>query len=80
VFSRRYPAWLGWVGVGGGLGSVVLGVTMFLGTPEMLYVAFAIVVSLWMVAMGVLMWQQADRAPVAEALRYGNYEGVRAES
>jgi hypothetical protein len=80
VFSRRYPAWLGWVGVGGGLGSVVLGVTMFLGTPEMLYVAFAIVVSLWMVAMGVLMWQQADRAPVAEALRYENYEGVRAES
>jgi hypothetical protein len=67
AFSHRYPAWLGWIGVGGGLGSVVLGVVMFLGTPGMVYVAFAIVVSIWMVAMGILMWQRASRLPLAEA-------------
>ncbi|MGI8688966.1 MAG: hypothetical protein ACR2M3_10340 [Thermomicrobiales bacterium] len=60
ALSRRYPAWLGWVGAVGGSGSLVLGTMMFLGRPEMLYVAFAIVVSVWMVAMGVLMWRRAD--------------------
>jgi hypothetical protein len=57
VTSRRYPAWVGWFGLVGGAGSLVLGVAMFLGTQVMLYVAFAIVVSLWMVTMGFLLWQ-----------------------
>ena len=38
------------------------GVTMFLGVglvPEGLFIVFALVVSLWMVAMGVLMWRRA---------------------
>lgn len=60
VFSGHYPAWLGWVGAAGGSGSLILGTMMFLGMPEMAYVAFAIVVSIWMVAMGVLMWRRAD--------------------
>lgn len=67
VFSHRYPAWLGWIGVGGGLGSVVFGVVMFLGTPGMVYVAFAIAVSSWMVVMGILMWQRANRLSIAAA-------------
>ncbi|MGI8854954.1 MAG: DUF4386 family protein [Thermomicrobiales bacterium] len=66
ALSHRYPVWLGWIGVGGGVGSLILGVTMFLGTPGMMYVAFAIVVSLWMVAMDILMWQRASRLPIAE--------------
>jgi hypothetical protein len=59
VFSRRYRTWIGWIGVAGGTGSVVLGVAMFLGATPFIYVAFAIVVSLWMVAMGTLMWRRA---------------------
>jgi hypothetical protein len=38
---------------------------MFLGAglfPGRLYIAFALVVSVWMVAMGVLMWRRAEAA------------------
>ena len=61
VLDRSYPAWLGWLGVVGGLGSLLCGVTMFLGVglgPERLFIVFALVVSLWMVAMGILMWRR----------------------
>jgi hypothetical protein len=62
VLDRSYPTWLGWFGFVGGLGSLFCGVTMFLGVglvPEGLFIVFALVVSLWMVAMGVLMWRRA---------------------
>jgi hypothetical protein len=63
MLSRRYPAWLGWVGVGGGAGSLVAGIMMFLDVgllPAWLFIVFALVVSVWMVAMGVLMWRRAE--------------------
>jgi len=44
IASRQYPAWLGWVGVVGGLGSLVVGAMMFLGAgfvPPRLFIAFA---------------------------------------
>jgi hypothetical protein len=66
VFSRLYPTWLGWVGVVGGLGSLTSGVAMFLGVDLELYIAFALVVSVWMVAMGLLMWRRADTARNSE--------------
>lgn len=59
VVSRRYPAWLGWVGVIGGSGSLVIGVLMFLDAgfvPSGLFIPFAIIASLWMLAMGGLLW------------------------
>jgi hypothetical protein len=62
-FSSRYPAWLGWVGVVGGLGSLVGGLLMFLGTEigrERVFIVFAQIVSLWMIVMGVLMWRRAN--------------------
>jgi hypothetical protein len=62
VFSRRYPAWLGWVGVVGGAGSLAGGVLMFFGVGlgrQRFFVVFAQIVSLWMVAIGVLMWRRA---------------------
>lgn len=66
ALDRRYPAWLGGIGVVGGAGSLILGVAMFLGAVSLLYVAFAVVVSAWMVIMGVLMWREAGRGlPVA---------------
>jgi hypothetical protein len=58
VFSRQYPAWLGWVGVLGGGGSLVVGVAMLLGVQTGLAVPFAVVLSLFMVVLGWLMWTQ----------------------
>lgn len=68
ALSRRYPAWLGWVGVGGGAGSLVVGVAMFFGAlgagPA---VPFAVVLSLFMVAVGSLMWIEANAGVVTPA-------------
>jgi hypothetical protein len=61
--SLQYPSWLGWVGVIGGAGSLVAGVMMFIGAsfvPSWLFIVFALIVSLWMVAIGVLMWRRAS--------------------
>lgn len=61
--SEGIPAWLGWVGVAG---SLVAGVMMFLRSglvPGRLFIVFALVVSLWMVAMGGLMWRRAGTTP-----------------
>ena len=62
VLDRSYPSWLGWVGFVGGAGSLASGMMMFLSVdlfPRRLYIAFALFVSVWMVAMGVLMWRRA---------------------
>jgi hypothetical protein len=56
--SFRYPTWLGWVGVTGGAGSLVAGILMFIGSsffPSWFYIVFALVVSVWMAAIGVMM-------------------------
>ena len=71
VLNRSYPAWLGWVGFVGGAGSLASGVMMFLSVglvPGRLYIAFALVVSVWMVAMGVLMWRRAGAARNGEPM------------
>ena len=60
--SRSYPDWLGWAGVIGGVGSFVVGVLMFLNAdfiPAWLFIILALVVSVWMVAIGGLMWRRA---------------------
>ncbi len=78
VFSRAYPGWLGWIGVVGGAGSLAAGVSMFLGTaifPERLFIAFAVLVSLWMVAIGYLMWRKTSVSDLLEEQRYQG-EGV----
>jgi len=65
ALSRRYPVWLGWVGVAGGTASFLGGVLQFLGVvsgAERLVIVPAQVVSLWMAAMGVLMWRRAGAA------------------
>jgi hypothetical protein len=66
ALSRRYPVWLGWIGVIGGAGSLVVGVGMFLdAAPAGLAVPFAVVLSFFMVILGWLMWVEAGRV-VAE--------------
>jgi hypothetical protein len=63
VLSRLYPAWLGWIGFIGGAGSLVIGIAMFLGlAPAGLAVPFAVVLSLFMVILGWLMWSQSPGA------------------
>ena len=58
--SRLYPAWLGWIGFIGGAGSLVIGIAMFLGlVPAGLAVPFAVVLSLFMIVLGWLMWSQS---------------------
>jgi hypothetical protein len=59
ALSRLYPAWLGWIGFIGGAGSLIIGIAMFLGlAPAGLAVPFAVVLSLFMVVVGWLMWDQ----------------------
>jgi hypothetical protein len=60
--SHEYPAWLGWAGVISGTGSLIVGALMFLGVdliPVWLFIIFALAVSVWMTAMGFLMWRRA---------------------
>jgi hypothetical protein len=59
--SRSYPRWIGWIGVFGGVGSLFAGLLMFLGAdifPSWLFIGFALIVSIWMTAMGILMWRR----------------------
>jgi hypothetical protein len=59
ALSGRYPAWLGWIGVIGGGGSLVVGIAMLLGVQTGLAVPFAVVLSFFMVVLGWLLWEQA---------------------
>ena len=61
-----YSKWLGWVAVAGGVGGVLIqtvqfsqGVSQF--TSSVYVVAF-LVVNLWLLVMGVLMWRKAGAA------------------
>ncbi|MGD9891015.1 MAG: DUF4386 family protein [Dehalococcoidia bacterium] len=68
VFSQRYPAWLGWVGVAGGAGSLIAGVTMFAteDVSPVFFIAGALVISLFMLIAGILLWGLAvESAPAA---------------
>jgi hypothetical protein len=61
--SRRYPARLGWVAVGGGVAGVVLGFTQALQGEASVLTLFALpavaaVLSLWLLVAGVLLWRQ----------------------
>jgi hypothetical protein len=63
ALSGRYPAWLGWVGLIGGVGSLLCGIPMFFGKYFVsldFFVPFAILLSVWMVIMGVHLWTRAE--------------------
>ena len=61
-----YPKWLGWVAVIGGVGGVLIQIVQFSqGVSQVtsgVYVASFLVVTLWLVVMGVLMWRKAGAA------------------
>ena len=70
VFSRAYPAWLGWVGTAAGAGAFFTGVTRFvrleLVPDPVLFGVFGLGVSLWMAVMGALMWKRAGKLHCAD--------------
>lgn len=69
ALNQKYPTWLGWIGVIGGAGSLVVGVQMFLKAnlfPTWLFIIFAVLISLWMIVMGGLMWRHADKANIEQ--------------
>jgi hypothetical protein len=73
-FSRIYPVWRGWVGVIVGTGVLFTGMTRFVGldfVPDpVLFGVFGLGVSLWMMAVGVLMWRRAGSVRGARAERW----------
>jgi hypothetical protein len=66
VLGGVYPRWLGWVAVLAGSGALLAGTTRFLGIGlvpyPLLYGGFVIPLSLWLAAVGVLMWRRAQTA------------------
>ena len=66
ALTDLYPKWLGWVAVIGGVGGVLIQIVQFSqGVSQVtasVYVAFFLVVTLWLLVMGVLMWRKAGAA------------------
>ena len=71
ALTDLYPKWLGWVAVVGGVGNALMGIVLFYqGWSQVTNAAwtpFALVVTLWLLAMGVLMWRKASVAASIEA-------------
>jgi hypothetical protein len=62
--SRVFPAWLGWVAVAAGLGSIGAGTVQALtGQPTVASLVLTIigptVIALWMLIIGVLLWRRS---------------------
>jgi len=60
--SKEFPRWLGWVGVIGGVGSVGGGLlsayTGFSATEMTVAMPFNLVVVIWMILVGVILWRR----------------------
>jgi hypothetical protein len=60
--GERYPQRLGWVAVVAGVGAVVVGFVHMVTGPSFVtlfvFPAVAAVLSLWLLAIGVLLWRQ----------------------
>ena len=63
AWTGLYPKWLGWVAVVGGVGIALIELVIFSQgvsrVTSTFYVAAFLVVTLWLLAMGVLMWRKA---------------------
>jgi len=65
LLSRRFPAWLGWLGLLGGFGTVAAGIaqayTGFSALAMMLSLPASCVLLLWALIVGVFLWRLAGR-------------------
>jgi len=61
VLGARYPMWLGWVGLVDGLGAIAAGMaqasTGFSDLSMTLSMITSVILLVWALAVGVLMWQ-----------------------
>ena len=62
IVSRRYPAWFGWIAVLGGAGSAIAALLRIqagveVQTSETLFLATSLTLTLWALAIGILMWR-----------------------
>lgn len=59
-----FPPWLGWTAVAAGAGALMSGTTRFLGLElvpfPVIFGGFVIPLTLWLAAMGVIMWRRAE--------------------
>ncbi len=67
ALSDVYPRWLGWVALVVGTGGALVGLVQALQGPSVLvttvlFVAVSILLTLWVLVMGVLMWRRAGAA------------------
>lgn len=64
ISSIRYPKWLGWLGIAGGLGIFVAGIatafTGFSATTMAIGMPADLVAIVWLSLTGVFMWKQSD--------------------
>ena len=63
VGSRRYPGWFGWIAVVGAAGSAVAALLQIAASGEVqaaetLFFASSLVLTLWALALGILMWRE----------------------
>lgn len=62
--SAAYPKWLGWVAVLASIGSALIGLNLAYRGPStlvanVLFPIFSIIITLWVLAMGILLWRKA---------------------
>jgi hypothetical protein len=61
-----YPKWLGWVAVVSGIGNALIAIVLFAQgwslVTNNVFTLFALALTLWQLAMGVLMWRKAGDA------------------
>jgi hypothetical protein len=62
IASRRYPGWFGWIAVIGAAGSAVAALLQIAAsgevqTAETLFFASSLLLTLWVLAIGILMWR-----------------------
>jgi len=67
LLSRRFPAWLGWVGLLGGLGTLAAGIaqayTGFSALAMILSMPAGCVLLLWAIVVGAFLWRLAPVLP-----------------
>jgi hypothetical protein len=66
AWSGEYPGWLGWVAMFAGIGSVPVGLVQAytgesIGFTRIATIIFPTIITLWVVAMSVLLWLKAGR-------------------
>ena len=67
VTSTGYPKWLGWVAVLASIGSALIGLNQAYRGPStlvtnVLFPIFSIIITIWVLVMGVLLWRKASAA------------------